>query len=488
MKCKLLSLALVVSLLIGMVALPVAAEEIVTEPIIANGGFEEVTEDNGTVGWSGGMVLESNEAQGNLSHGGNKYMYIATNGLIYSAPFALEAEKDYILTLYSRTSIANSAQIDIRFRANGDTFDKSIPDQYVPGTHLVQDNFGSAHSAPAEGEADGRFRWEKQQFCFTTPPLTDSAFFYIKNQGNDEYLCIDDVSIALSGDAPNLIQNGRFRAFINDGERPSGYVGKNSYSAQPTYSVDANGDTVVKVTEAGKYFGIFGMSLKAGRYKLSFDYRNDGSASYVPQIYMKASYGTWTEGYRTALQNTYWKQAWQRYEYYFTVTGNYVVLSDVRILPGYTTASGPSFFKNISLWKDEANVEYAKDQRALASNAQYGYSTEWYMPIDAISDVEAVSGVHTIKTKAHYIPTGTGDESFVLIDSVFKVFDDGREVLSDIAFKNGSTTGGIVGSANSSIKVPALTGEEDYTYEIRSFIWSGTSTLRPVAKKTVLTY
>lgn len=500
MKRRTLALVLTLSLLLGMTAvLPAVADEVASEPIIKNGGFEEVAEDGlSPIGWfGGGMVTPSNTDTGNLSHSGKGFLYIEAGKSVYSSNFELEPETDYILTLYSRSSIENSGQIDIRFRANGNTFDKSIPGQYAPGEHQVVESFGSANSAPAEGETDERFQWEKQQFSFTTPALTEGAMLYIKNVNNDDYLCVDDISITPSGKEPNLLRNGYFTTFANDGARATGFASSNNFPEAPIYSVDENGDIVAKITlnKNGGYFGIHGLGLLAGRYKLSFDYRNDGSASYNSSVYMKASddYPNWTAGWRDMLQNAYDKGFWQTFELYFTVPSGGVRLNDFRLKVGYVgSAEKPAYLKNVRLWRDEANVEYGSTFSAsrspLVYNATRGHSTEWYVPIDAISEVKAANGVHTIQTKAHYIPTGTGDEGFTLIDSVFKVYDDGREVLTDIAFKNGSTTGGIVGGANSRIMVPELTGEEDYTYEIRSFIWSGTGTMQPKAAVSTISY
>ncbi len=502
MKRRTLALVLTLSLLLGMTAvLPAVADEVASEPIIKNGGFEEVAEDGlSPIGWfGGGMVTPSNTDTGNLSHSGKGFLYIEAGKSVYSSNFELEPETDYILTLYSRSSIENSGQIDIRFRANGNTFDKSIPGQYAPGEHRVIENFGSANSEPAEGETDERFQWEKQQFSFTTPALTEGAMFYINEKKSDAYFCIDDISIAPSGKEPNLLRNGYFTTFVNDGARPSGFASSSNFVTAPTYSVDENGDVVATIASRNAnneeaYFGIHALGLLAGRYKLSFDYKNDGSASYKPSFYMKATtdYPSWTAGWRSISQNAYDKGKWQTFELYFTVPEGGVRLSDFRVKSGYITTDKPAYFKNIRLWWDEATVEYGshfvETRSPLVTDATLGHSTEWYRPIDAISDVKATDGVHTIQTKAHYIPTGTSDESFMLLDSVFKVYDDGREVLTDIAFKNGSTTGGIVGGANSRIMVPELTGEEDYTYEIRSFIWSGTGTMQPKAAVSTISY
>lgn len=492
MKSKLLSLALVVSLLIGMVALPVAAEEIVTEPIIANGGFEEVTEDETVAkNWTGGMRMESGAVEGNLSHNGDGFLHIGADNSSYSSTFKLQPDTDYILKFWSRTSVAGGGSFDLRFRSGGKLYSEAVSG-YVYGEHLYQENFGSENAAPTEeGAVDGRFQWEEQSFSFTTPSKADGGSITFKAAATEAYFCLDDISLTPSGRKPNLVRNGYLTTFKNGGARPSGWVNAVPASNTVTYSMLPSGDMRARFTGNNSYYG-GSVPLPAGRYKLSFEWANRSSArDRVPNIYMKFNGQNtgFTDAYYIA-QNTHAYDVKQTYEYYFTVAPAAVNgLTDFRVLPGTSGASTYSDLYNIRIWRDEAGVQYGKTATGTMA-VKNTLSQDWYMPITKISeaDLNTSQTAYVVLPKAHYIPTSAETENFTMINALYRTYEDGRCVLENIAFANGQAKNGLVANANGSMEVPKLTGEEDYSYEMHSFIWSGIGTMKPMADKTVLTY
>ncbi len=492
MKRKFLSLVLSLSLLLGMtMALPAMADEEKTEPIITNGGFEEVADDGlSPIGWTGGTIMPSNTETGNLSYSGDGFLYLEAGKGTYCSTFKLEPDTDYILKFWSRTSVADGGSFDLRFRSGGKPYNESVPD-YVNGEHLYQESFGSANEAPAEeGAVDGRFQWEEQSFSFTTPSKTDGGTITFSAAATETYFCLDDISLTPSGREPNLVRNGYLTTFKNGGTRPSGWTWSVPASDIVTYLMLTSGDMRARFTaNSGYYRGP--VAVPAGRYKLSFEWANhSGARDRAPSIYM--NFDGINTGFTDAwykAQNTHAYGVKQTYEYYFTVAPGAEGIKDFRVEPGLSGTSTVSDLYNIRIWRDEAGVQYGKTATGTIAVTNT-LSQDWYMPITRISEADKNTDetAYVVLPKAHYIPTTTETENFTMINALYRTYEGGRRIIEGITFANGQATGGLVANANGSMEVPVLTGEEDYTYEIHSFIWSGAGTMQPKAAVSTISY
>lgn len=509
MTRKILTLLLTLSLLIGM-ALPAAAEgEAVETPIIPNGGFEELEEDGQTAtGWgenSKGIVIAA--CEGSSPHTGNGYLRLQFGNAQRSPKLTLAPETQYMLEFWARTTVEDGSYIQIRFLKDdsGYTYINEGKGDNNEGGFL--EYFGIANEAPKtdEGEMVDVLPWQKFSFAFTTPKHTIGATidFWASARGgiNENWFCLDDVSLTATGREPNLLRNGYLTAFKVDGKLPSGWADRTAAptAGAPNHKVEyiknaETGEVVANFTEfidsgamTWQYY-VENVYLSPGNYKLSFEYENGNNtildADRVPYVTFTAT-GTTT---KDKVVNVLSVQETNIYEAYFTITtaGAYVFT----LYPAKTDVEIYTKLANMRIWKDEASVQYGKAPAKAGIEVKNNLAYDVIIPVSKISDAgfNADSTAYVVQPKGHYIPETDGTEKFMMVNALYRKYEDGRRIFESVTFANGEASGGMVSNVNDSIEVPVLTGEEDYTYEIQSYLWAGANGMEPVADKTVLTY
>lgn len=493
MKRKLLSLTLILSLLLGMMLPTLAEGEDVPALIIPDGSFEE--EGKGWTLKNGAMInLGLPETP---AHTGQGYLYIG-KGPDAVVSFSLMPETDYVLRFWARTTVKEGSTFDLRFLA--EEGDYHNVEGYVNGEHYYKDTFGIGKTEPAEDETDTRLDWDEYSFEFTTPSkaLGGRISFYSET---DDLFCLDDVSLTPSGREPNLVRNGYFLGMENNGKKPTAWAidppeTGATEDVKVTYDRQPDGDVYATFTKfdgpsAKYYYYTMGVPMAPGRYKLSFDYENYNPTERdrVPTIEINGDRILSHEGPNMLLDCTE-----NKYEYYFTVdtSGLYKLTVKPHGIPEYKFPDGKDLFlriSNIRIWKDEASVQYGKTA-TYTMDAHGNARRDIILPITKISEADKndAGTAYVVLPKGHYFPDNNETEEFMMVNALYRKYEDGRRIFESVTFANGEASGGMVSNVNDSIEVPVLTGEEDYTYEIQSYLWKGVNGMEPVADKTVLTY
>lgn len=512
MKRKFLTMALVLSLLLGM-ALPTVAGEEATVSLIPNGGFEAVDEESGTVAmdWdaaSKGTVVT--DAAG--AYAGDRYLSIPFPKVQKTSRFSLAAETHYELRFWAKTTVKNASYVEIKFLKDSSDYtyiagNKTDGDLYnTEGVYFEW--FGVENEVPAEGESINKIPWQEYSFAFTAPKHTIGVVINFAANvkegatgGTEEhYLHLDNVSLVATGREPNLLRNGYLTAFKAD-QHPSGWIDKyvpiggnfDTYALE--YIKQPNGEVAANYTMFDKTLGsIFYKTqvfLSEGKYKLSFEYENNNKTEKDRVASVEINGGL--IGFHEA-PNMLRDCVKNKYEYYFTVSEskayNFMMMS--HWVPKLEFSNGEELFvriSNIRIWKDESGVQYGKSA-TYTMDTKDRAQRDVFIPVSNISDADLNAGgtAYVVLPKGHYVPKSSDEESFTMVNALYRKYNNGNIVLENVKLTGGAASGGAVSNVNDSMEVPVLKGVEDFTYELHSFILSGMDTLKAMNEKTILTY
>lgn len=504
MKRKFLTLVLILSLLVGM-ALPLGAMGETSSSLIQNGSFENVAEENETIAkdWltaSGGEVVK-----GSSAHSGERYLYIPF-GKAQKTTVALKPETQYMLRFWAKTTIKDASYFEIYFTpdASGNAL--------LAKEKTFLEWFGIENEAPKEGESIDNLPWQEISFAFTTPAHIKSANISIsanvkegKAGGAEEhFFYLDDVSLTATDREPNLIRNGYLTAFKVAGKHPSGWTDSaavphdgNPEGYSVKYVEQENGEVYAEFTDFQGdgilkwiYYINNSVPVKAGRYKLSFEYENNNprEKDRVPFIML----GTIIPNQK--VPNMLVDRVENKYEFYFTVTTDDVysfTLDPYKIENCILENGEPHYLRisNIRLWKDSNEVQYGKTA-TYNMDLNGNVYRDVFVPVSKISDADKNAGgtAYVVLPKGHYVPETSETETFTMVNVLYRKYKNGNIILENVKLTGGVASGGAVSNLNDSIEVPVLAEGADYTYEIHSFMLSGMDTLKAMNEKTILTY
>lgn len=186
--------------------------------------------------------------------------------------------------------------------------------------------------------------------------------------------------------------------------------------------------------------------------------------------------------------------AWEEYTLYLTVPQT--AINDVGslwITLGDYNYKDQGYYDDIRIYKDTENtVEFFNTKNFSDAKGTSVYQEERKFvyrgnSLSKISDAELTEdGGHGITTVAHYIPETENSEEFNLISAVYRVGKDGNKQLFDVKVKPASVSAGIDATISDQITVPKA--DDDYTYELKSFIWSSVKNMQAMSDTFILHY
>lgn len=507
MKRKLLSLALVLSLLIGMMALPAAAGEKINLLEELDSDFESGTKEGGSFYTGMSYVKDTQNAQS-----GNWYLSVPevpTEGQVYglSVGVSVKGSTTYTVSFWARSSMAKSGRILIRNMVNGEKYTTWASESGITASALgtdVETRFGHQ---PAEGQE--RSDWYEVKKSFTTAPETNQIFLQIYSKysssgsENDLKLCLDNVSLVEGTE--NLLRNGEMNV-NRGGSAPdywTAYTAKTSdatmYEVVEDPAASGSGNMVYK---SGKYYQLYqNVVLPKGQYKLTTRFRGPVAASVAKGGATNGSYISWGGNYSfngdmgPAITESL-VDTWVTYTTYFTAPedGTYAVG-----IGGRWESANRYYDDTVLLPAEDNTVEYVTKGTADVAEKKSGNVTHVRgNSVEKISDVGTSDNVHTLTAIGHYVAKNMEEtEKFTLVSAVYRKNKTTNEItLHNIVIQDGESakvTGYKDGlpehnSENIMADISVPVADDTYTYEVKSFLWSSASGMKPVGEVFTLTY
>ncbi|MBQ7033880.1 MAG: hypothetical protein IJN25_09520 [Clostridia bacterium] len=525
MKRKLLAMAIMLSLALGMAAIPTAAESAANDLLLGTGDFET---ENVAVGWNSSLEAV-NDADGAKS--GSVYLAVpegAAEDTVYGASVSLPVKADtgYTLSFWVKCGSTKSGRVLIRSNVGGQQYSMAETSRSILGDDITV-RFGNTVPEGATVSP-----WREVKRSFVTAPETDSLLlqFYTEYETgyNDLKLCLDNVK--LTEGVENLLMNGEMNSYTaryNDtkyGDVPmadnwtvyqTSDGGWNKVLEDPNDVGSGN-----MVLQAGKYSQVYqqNVPLAAGQYKMSFRYRatyqysHPGpSAGCILQENYYFFGSSNTNGAKPCFrdyvgvkpQSQAEDYLWMEYVVYFTVPedGYYAVGVGERWV-----VSGLMYDDIVLLPAEENTVTYVNPQFASVA----GPGTTTYAPVGNITSmrgnkVASVTGgtksgdAYNLTAIGHYLAENVdATEEFTLLTAVYKKDKETQKIsLYSINLEDGesapvtnTTTEGYPKHNSENIMVNFSVPAEDdtYTYEVKSFMWSSVSGMKPVSEAFELTY
>lgn len=244
-------------------------------------------------------------------------------------------------------------------------------------------------------------------------------------------------------------------------------------------------------TGAKDYVYTWAPKFEVGKqYKITLRYK--GEEGSTPYVALRAGGGFTSPGFRGKLSaDVSAANRWENYTAYFTIpkaftAGPYLHLGDVN-------CATVGYYDDVLITTDTENsISYVctADFSDEIGNTQWpDYKTSSYRgtPVEKISAVTAGDTGHGITAVGHYIPGGTADEKFNLISCVYQLDKETKEKqLTEVQITPGTATGGHAATVSAAVTVPEETDE--YTYEVKSFLWSELAALQSLAEASTLAY
>lgn len=204
MKRKILAMAILLSLALGLAAVPAAAET-PTDLLLGTGDFETTNE---TIVWDHGMEVVT-DADGAKS--GSSYLAVpedASEDVVYgtSVNVPVQPSTGYTLTFWVKCGGARSGGVLIRSYVDGLQYAEAETSRSILGDDI---NFSFGNTASS---------WREVKKSFVTAPETTGILlqFYsqYKEGTNDLQMCLDNVK--LTEGVENLLMNGEMNWYCGN--------------------------------------------------------------------------------------------------------------------------------------------------------------------------------------------------------------------------------------------------------------------------------
>ncbi|MBE7025012.1 MAG: hypothetical protein E7408_03030 [Ruminococcaceae bacterium] len=529
MKRKILAMAIMLSLALGMAAVPMVGAEAGNDLLLGTGDFET---ENEAITWDLGMEPVT-DAEGAKS--GSTYLAVPEGGAedgLYgvSVNVPVKSSTGYTLSFWVKCGSTRSGRVLIRSKVGGQQYSMAETSRSILGDDITV-RFGNTVPEGATVSP-----WREVKRSFVTAPETDSILLQFYTQfddtaSSDMKMCIDNVKLTEGVD--NLLMNGEMNWYMGntvenkDGTQvpvPDEWTLKKAGGCQIYNNLQedplapGSGNTYWQGAKNGELV-MLNVPLAAGDYKISLRYGGwNGEGSPKIGCILQDNY-TYLSGDNGNLPIFYGNVGqeiadnadnigtgtfqWMNYSCYFTVPedGIYVVGIGDRYNPG-----GHWYDDVVLVPADENDVYYSKpgkvSLKSFADTYSYGnFSAYRGQDVETIDD-GAVSGTsYNLTVIGHYKAKNIqATEDFTLLSAIYKKNkESGAVSLYNVAVENG-TTAPVNNSLNgenaysahnsSNIKVDISVPIEDdtYTYEVKSYLWSSVSGMKPVSKAFKLTY
>lgn len=519
MKRKILAMAIMLSLALGMAAVPMVGAAAENDLLLGTGDFET---ENEAIIWDLGMEPVT-DAEGAKS--GSSYLAVpegADASAVYgtSVNVPVQPSTGYTLSFWVKCGGAKSGGVLIRSFVDGVKYTEAEETSRSILGDDINFSFGNTVSS-----------WREVKKSFITAPETTSILlqFYsqYKDGPNDLQMCLDNVK--LTEGVENLLMNGEMNWYC-------GYTISNSQGNQvpvpDEWTVMQAGDCQIYdnlkedplAPGSGNMFWhgtkngelvMLNVPLAAGDYKISLRYggwNGEGSPKVGCILQEKYAFlsgeggnlpifygGIGQEITDSADNITFPTFQWMNYSVYFTVPeeGIYVVGIGDRYNPG-----GHYYDDVVLVPADENEVYYSKPGKVSLKSFQDNYSFGNFsayrgQDVAKISDGAANGASYNLTAIGHYKAKDiAATENFSLLSAVYKKNKEtGAVSLYNIAIQDGTTapvnhSEGYSAHNSNNIKVDISVPVEDatYSYEVKSFIWSSISGMVPMSRTYGITY
>ena len=470
------------------------------------------------------------------AHEGTKSVSLAKKDDFVQFKFrAIEPNTNYTFSFWMQNSVAGSLGLrdtSNRFIVGSDTMvnqkDTYNWDWYYSGRVLLaKATFGAARTDEADIQV-----WRKVEVNFTSPYEDVTGInLTLHCEADDSWLVVDDFCLVKTGEAANMIANGRFEALdtASAAIKPSNIAASNLTFGTTAFveEDETTGNHYVKIqggtsttTESSLNASFYMKGKSLGkRYKISFKYKGDANTR--PRLRVVGN--TKVSGidypfidYLEAFPKS--TGAWETYSVYIDATdllnAGLGVAKTIRFgrvknntwylddLYAYMDTNNIGFYKDLtfSVNSDTGARHYSGDKKTdivlgtVDETTQVNYFEEAVTyekgtEAASLSELTAVDGYKTVTARAHFLPVENEDGTFdkqtvTLFTGVYK-YENNMKTLVDLEITTDTSTGGKVIDAVGTVQVPENTATATYKVEAMAFDLEN-SGLMPLMDKAVI--